>query len=56
VTAPKLIILTFIALLLFDYKYNNGHLIDALSDQATQFGHWLSSELSSIERRVAPLR
>jgi hypothetical protein len=54
VTAPKLLILIFIALLVFDYEYNNGRLIDALSDQAAQIGYWLNIELSNIERRLVP--
>jgi len=52
-TAPKLLVAAFISLLLFDYKFNNGRLVDALSDQAIQFGYWLNSELSSLERRLA---
>ena len=53
-TAPKLLVLAFVALLLFDYKFN-GHLVEALWDQATQFAYWLNSELSSIEHRIAPV-
>jgi hypothetical protein len=55
-SAPKLVVLAVIGLLLFDYKFNNGRLVDAFSGQATQFGYWLNSELSSLERRLAPFR
>jgi hypothetical protein len=54
--SPKLLVFAFVALLAFDYKFNNGRLIEALSEQATQFGYWLNGELSSIERRLAPFR
>jgi hypothetical protein len=55
-TIPKLLVLMFVALLAFDYKFNSGRLVDALVDQATQFGYWLNSTLSGLERRIAPFR
>jgi hypothetical protein len=55
-TASKLLIVALVGLLLFDYKFNDGRLVDALSVQMTQFGYWLNKELSSLERLVAPFR
>ena len=55
-TPLKLLVLMFVALLAFDYKFNSGRLVDAVVDEATRFGYWLNSALSGIERRVAPFR
>jgi hypothetical protein len=54
--SSTLLVVMFAALLAFDYKFYSGRLVDAISDQATQVGYWLNSELSNIERRIAPFR
>jgi hypothetical protein len=55
-TTPKLLVLMFVGLLAFDYKFNSARLVDALVDQGTQFGYWLNGEVSGIVRRIAPYR
>jgi hypothetical protein len=55
-TTPKLLAAAFIALLAFDYTYNNNRLLQRFSQEGTQLGYWLSGELLQIERRIAPFR
>ena len=55
-TTPKLLAIAFIALLAFDYTYNDNRLLQRLSQEGMQLGYWLSGELLQIERRIAPFR
>jgi hypothetical protein len=56
VTLPRLLLLLVAGVLLADYHFGNGRLIDKVSDQATQLMQVLNDELAQLERRVAPSR
>ena len=53
-TITRLGIILSIGIVVLDVAFNDGRFIDALRDQATQFGYWLNDALSGITGKIAP--
>lgn len=53
-TLSRLALVLFIALAIIDYVFNNGRLVEALGESATQFGNWLNDSLMSLLSNFAP--
>jgi hypothetical protein len=53
-TISRQVLIISIVIAVADLTFNNGRLIDALWDQMTQFGHWLSDRLSTLTRKITP--
>jgi hypothetical protein len=53
-TITRAVLLFFIAILIADYRFGNGRLIEAVSAQTAEVGYRLSGALSRLEHRIAP--
>jgi hypothetical protein len=51
-TIPRLAVIAIACLFFVDVKFGNGHLVEAVEDQATRLGYWLSSELDDLSHRI----
>jgi hypothetical protein len=49
-TIPCLAIIVIACLFFVDVEFGNGRLVEAVADQATRLGYWLSEEFDSIAR------
>jgi hypothetical protein len=49
-TIPRLAIIAIACLFVVDMEFGNGRLVEAVGDQVTQLGYWLSKEFDSIAR------
>jgi hypothetical protein len=50
---PRLAVIAIACLVFVDVKFGNGRLIDALEDEATRAGYWLSNELDGLSHQIA---
>jgi hypothetical protein len=53
-TFTRLELMLFGALVLIDYQFGNGRLIQSVSAQTVELGYRLSGQLSQIARRISP--
>jgi hypothetical protein len=54
VTFTRLVLILGAGLLLTDYKFGNGHLLQSASVQTAELGYRLNDTFSQILRRIAP--
>ena len=52
-TIPRMAIIAIVCLFVVDVEFGNGRLIEAVDNQVTQLGYWLSKEFDSISREIA---
>jgi hypothetical protein len=51
-TIPRLAVIAIACLLFVDVKFGNGRLVEAVDDQVTRLGYWLTKEFDSIARGI----
>ena len=53
-TLTRLMIIVTAGLLIADYKFGNGRLVDSMSTQAVELGYSLEYTFSKLVRRISP--
>jgi hypothetical protein len=52
-TATRLAVIATVCILVFDWRFGSGQLVNAAWDQAARLGYWLNDEFASVACRVA---
>ena len=53
-TFTRLVLILVAGLLFIDHQFENGRLLQSISDQTVELGYRLSNEFSQIARRISP--
>ena len=53
-TFTRLVLVLVAGLLVIDYQFGNGRLLQAISDQTVELGYRFGDQFSTIARRISP--